>query len=145
MKQNTTPLPLSIKYALIIYFLTIMISAVSVGINIYFAPPEQSRLFLITAALIIIVFLLFIGHQVYKAKKWSRIFLAILVIYGSFLHLTEPGAPHHPAVAYLQWVLYALSILYTIMLFLPQSNQWFKTFNKWNKTPLINSVLKGNK
>lgn len=130
MNQNTTQRPKVITYAFIVYIVSMLFTIVSASITIYYAPPENSKPILIVLFVLFLWGYLFIGKQFYDAKNWARILLAAIIVFGTISSIYDPLISQHTSVNYLQWVQYILGIMYTILLFTPSANKWYKTLNQ---------------
>jgi hypothetical protein len=85
------------------------------------------------AALTAILFaalLLFIVQSVSRGKNWSRLAVAGLVLLEAFYALQLPGNFAGPSpVPTLEVILWLIQCVAATLLFLPASNQWYRSFH----------------
>lgn len=121
-------LPKTIRYATILFILSIIAALISAYIDYQNTPQAFARQVILFMVLVFVVPSAIIFAYILRRRNWARITWLVIFVLGSVLMLLNHHQAHyvHMSLRYFAMLQVLLQIAITLLLFLPPSNSWFR-------------------
>ena len=95
-------------------------------------PGEMSTVEFIAIAFLLLLIDIYFVQRIYQGTNWARIFALVIGIVGLYSLITDETILEQNlplVVDILNWVTLGVFYLGLVLLFMPQTNKWFKQVN----------------
>lgn len=120
--------PKTIRYATVLFILSIIAALISGYIDYQNTPQAFARQVILVMLLAFVVPSSIIFGYILKRRNWARITWLVIFVLGSVLMQLNHHQAHyvHVSLRYFAMLQVLLQIAITLLLFLPPSNSWFR-------------------